>query len=104
MNNKKLFLRGLIHALALTAYVALVAFLMQNANNIFGKVEGMFAPMAFLLLFVFSALITGSLILVKPAMLYLDGNKKEALKLFLYTSASLFVILLISLAALIIIR
>ena len=50
--------------------------------------------MAFLLLFVCSAAITGSLVLGKPVMLYLDNKKPEAIKFFLKTIGWLFLILI----------
>ena len=48
-----------------------------------------------LTIFVISASITGSLVLLKPAMLYMDGHKKAALQLFAYTVASLAAIALL---------
>jgi hypothetical protein len=50
-----------------------------GANNTF------LAPIAMLLLFVFSAALTGFLVFGQPAILYLDGKKKEALTLLGYT-------------------
>ncbi len=48
-----------------------------------------------LLLFVTSAAITGFLVFGKPAMLYIDGKKKEAISLLGYTIGMLFLITLI---------
>jgi hypothetical protein len=42
-------------------------------------------PMAMLLLFVCSAAITSFLVFGKPVMLYIDGQKKEAVSLLAYT-------------------
>jgi len=58
---------------------------MQNAPKAFGSMNNLVGPAAFLLLFILSAAVTGSLILGKPILMYLDGKKAEALKLFLYT-------------------
>lgn len=44
------------------------------------------------MLFVISATIMGFLVLGKPLMMYLDGFKKEALKLFYFTVAWLILI------------
>ena len=58
---------------------------------------------AILMLFVFSAAISGALIIGKPALLYLEGKKREALELFAFTLGWILVflvILLITLAAL----
>jgi hypothetical protein len=68
---------------------------MTHSNQLFGKIENhLLAPMVFLLLFVFSALVTGYLVLGKPILMYLDGQKKEAIKLLFYTGAALFILML----------
>jgi len=79
---KKLFWTGGLLAALTTVYVAGVATLIFYANYIFGKMNNIIGPIAFLMLFVVSALITGALLLGKPLMMYLDGKKKEAVKLF----------------------
>jgi len=50
-----------------------------------GRVNTMLAPITLLMLFVFSAALTGFLIFGKPAQMYIDGKKKEALTLLTYT-------------------
>ena len=80
---------GFINSLAVLAYVSLVALVMSNGDRIFGEFSNIFGPIAFLLLFVVSALVVASLVLGKPVMLYLDGRKKEALSLFFATSCYL---------------
>jgi hypothetical protein len=50
-----------------------------------GKANTFLIPAALLFLFVCSAAITGFLIFGKPATLYVDGKKKEAIKLLYYT-------------------
>ena len=86
MDNSKLISRSLLHALGVLAYVSIVAWIMTNGDRLFGRMEDtIFGPMAFLLLFVLSATIVGSLVLAKPAMLYLAGQKEEAIKFFTYT-------------------
>ena len=102
MNKKNLWLLGAGQALAVSVYIGLVAWLMNNGERLFGEMDsGFMAPVVFLLLFVFSALVTSSLVLAKPLMLYLEGEKKQAIQLFLYTGLSLFVILIIGLSILI---
>ncbi len=97
MNNLKLFKRGALDSLGTTIYIFLVALFMNNASSIFGQKDNkLVTPMVVLLLFLFSALVTGSLILGKPVMLYLDGEKKQAIKLLFYTGVSLFIILIIT--------
>lgn len=93
----KLIQRSALNALGTVAYVALVATLMRNAQRIFGnKPDTVFAPILILTLFVFSAAITASLVLGKPILMYLNNEKNEAVRLFLYTLGWLaFVIVLL---------
>lgn len=81
----KLIQRGFLNALGTGVYVTAVVTIMQNGEKMFGQINNMFAPIAFLLLFVTSAAITGGLVLGKPMLMYLDGAKREAIRLFLYT-------------------
>ena len=64
-----------------------LAFLMSNAKNLFGEIPepNTFIPIFMLLLFIISATVTGSLVLGKPILLYLDGSKKDALVLLFST-------------------
>lgn len=85
MTTKKILTTGLLHAAGVTVYVTAVAWLMQNAERIFGQMKNTGGPVAFLLMFVTSAAITGSLVLGRPVLAYWDGRKTEAIKLFLST-------------------
>lgn len=104
MANSKLVKTSLINAVLTIVYVFLVALLMFKADKIFGQMKNLWGPFAFLLLFVLSAAIVGSLILAKPILLYLDGQKKEAVKLLLYTIAWLFAATIIALLVQIVIK
>jgi len=102
MKNSQLINRAIINALGVLVYVYLVSLIMTNGDKIFGTTDHKpFAPIAFLLLFVLSALITGGLVLGKPILLFLDGLKKEGVKLLIYTGASLLVLVLIMFSILI---
>ena len=81
----KLIKRSLFNALGTVIYVMLIATIIMNGERIFGHTQRFLAPVAFLLTFVVSAAITGSLVLGKPVLMYLDGEKSGAMKLFLYT-------------------
>lgn len=96
---------ALLHALGTAIYVSLVALFMQNGERIFGKMEkdSLFGPVAILLIFVLSAAVTGSLVLGRPILMYLDNRKAEALKMFFYTLGWLFIILAVIIGAQIII-
>ena len=94
VDNKKLFLRGVLNSLGTVIYIIAVTTFLNNAQRIFGKEDNsFFIPIIMMLLFVLSAPITGSFVLGKPIMLYLDGQKKEGVTLLLYTAFGLAVIL-----------
>lgn len=95
MKNSKLTLYGLIHALGTIIYIGIVAAILQNGGQMFGEGKSIIGPIAFLTIFILSAAITGSLVLGKPLLMYLDNQKKDALKLFGYTLGWLFVALII---------
>lgn len=96
MKNKTLFKIATLNSLGVLVYIFLVSLFMNNGSKLFGQVDNeLIAPIIFLLLFIFSALLTGFLILGKPIMLYIDGQKKEGIKLLFYTGVCLFVLLII---------
>lgn len=79
-----------LHSLGVVVYVALVALLMNNANNLFGTEDNIFTIIIVLLLFTISAAIVGSLIFAKPIMLIMQGQKKEGVEFALSTIGLLF--------------
>jgi hypothetical protein len=82
MNNRELMVRSLGHALAVFFYVAGVAGFMFNGERFFGHVQSFIVPLTILLLFVLSAAITGTLVLGRPILLYMEGKKSDAFKFF----------------------
>ena len=90
-------LASFIHAVGTALYVIAVAFFMTNAPMFFGKGPSALSLAAFLMLFVLSAAITGLLILGKPAILFLEGAKKQAIAMLMMTIAWLFTITVIAL-------
>jgi hypothetical protein len=93
MENKKLVSLSILNSLGVLAYVSLVVLFMNNAQKIFGKNDNVMTGVIVLLIFILSALITGSLVLGRPILYYLDGKKAEAVKLLFYTIISLAIIL-----------
>jgi len=85
MNNSKITLRAFFDALGVLIYIFLVGSVMIHGEEIFGKVEGIVGMSLFLLLFVLSASVVGLLVFLKPIQLYLDGMKKEGVKLLIST-------------------
>ncbi len=96
----KLLKMAFINSIGTGIYIALVAFLMTNGERLFGQNGGVLGGIGILLLFTLSAIVVGSLVLGKPLMLYLDGSKKEAVKLLLLTILILAVITIVFLGIL----
>ncbi len=93
MNN--LIILSLINSLGVVVYVILVANIFVYGEQLFGKMSNLWGPIAFLLLFVLSALVVGLLILGKPIIFYLDKKKEDALRLLFYEIGWLFLATLI---------
>ena len=85
MKNTKTIKCALLNAVGVVAYVMLIGWVMATMGRIAAPMEEFWGPVAFLLLFVLSATIVGALVLGRPILLYLDGEKKEALRTFFYT-------------------
>lgn len=97
MKNSKLILWALADALGIFVYVGLVALFMTHAGQYFGQDDKFIDPIIFLLLFVVSAATTSGLFFGRPIYLYLEGLKKEGIKLLLYTLGFLIILLLLTL-------
>ncbi len=104
MPDMKIVKQSLCYAASAALYVAVVATIMQNAGRLFGsdKPDSVLAPISILLLLVVSAATMGLLIFGKPVMLYIDGQKREAVQMVVATTAALaiFTILLFVVIAL----
>jgi len=104
MDNKKLIWLSILNSLGVLAYISLLVTFMNNTQRMFGKNDNAMTGVVALMIFILSALITGSLVLGRPIMLYLDGKKSEAVKLLFYTMASLFVLLLLAIGGLLLLK
>jgi hypothetical protein len=93
--RKKLILSGLAFALGEAAYILLIALFMKYGNQYFGSGPNILGIMVFLMVFVFSAAISGALILGQPVLLYLENKKREAIELFGITLGWIFIFLVI---------
>jgi hypothetical protein len=72
-----------------------------TAGSFFPEPENMIlVPMGMLLLFVCSAAITSFLVFGKPVMLYIDGQKKEAVTMLGYTLGIMVLITIVLFATL----
>jgi hypothetical protein len=80
-----IFKNALFNSVGTTAYIAAVAsFMFYGAKN-FGPDNTVLIPILMLMLFVFSAAVTGLLVLGRPILWYLEGKKKEAVSLLVST-------------------
>ncbi len=95
---KKLNLReqAMMYSLFAFLYIVFIVFFMSNGAKIFGNDDGgILAPIGILLLLVLSVSIMGMLIFGKPVLMFLNGERKEAVKLVIYTVISLFTIMVL---------
>jgi len=86
---------GFIQALGVALYCSLIGVLFWKGNKIFGNTPNYFGPVAFLLLFSFSALVCGLLVFYKPYKLFFGGKHKDAVDLVLFTTLWIFVFLIV---------
>lgn len=85
MKISKLLIWAGADSLGAFLYVLGVAWVISHGNEMFGAMKSFWAPVAFLLFFVFSATVEGTLVLGWPAYLFLTERKKEAIKLLVLT-------------------
>jgi len=105
MKNSTLVRWGATHAFGVLLYIFLLAIFFSEANNWFGQADQkIVTPVAALMLFVFSALVTGGLVLGKRLMLYFDGHKKEGVKLLFFTGLGLFVFMALAFVVLLVMK
>lgn len=88
MKKSRIFLTGLYQALGLIAYVILVVLLLNWLSLTFNNKLVANNPVfiaVFLLIFVLSALITGSIVLAYPIILFTKKMYKEAWWILIFT-------------------
>ncbi|MGA2130489.1 MAG: hypothetical protein ABSG05_02665 [Candidatus Pacearchaeota archaeon] len=87
---------AIIDALGASLYIVLVASFIYFLGRSFpGSNSTILIPIAMLMLFVFSAALTGILVLGRPIAFYLDGKKREAWLTLFYTLGFILVITII---------
>jgi len=82
--DKKFLQLSFLQIAGVLVYVGLVATFMQKAESLFGSINGRLGFIAFLMLFIVSAVITSFLVLGYPLYLFLSGDKRSGIKMFLY--------------------
>jgi hypothetical protein len=76
-----------LNALAATLYIVIIASVMYYAPRFGGTEFTVIVPIAIISLFTLSAAVMGYLFLYQPLQLYMDGDRKVAVNLFLQTVA-----------------
>ena len=74
-----------LNASLAAAYIIIVGSIMFYGPKFFAPKDTVLAPIAVLSLFTLSAAVMGYLFLSEPLKLYLDGEKTNAVRLFLRT-------------------
>lgn len=104
MTKKSILRYALAEVVAAVLYVLFISVFFSQAEKIFGPEDTMLSPVVFLLLLVFSVAMMAMTIFGRSIMWYLDGQKKEAVKLLFYKLAYLFVFMVLAMIALAISR
>ena len=91
--KKEIVKYAFINSILTALYIALVSSVLFYGKNFETGPDTVLMPMMMIMLFVFSATITAALVLGRPVLWYLDGKKREAVSLLLYTILIFFVLL-----------
>ncbi|HXV27179.1 MAG TPA: hypothetical protein VD862_04120 [Candidatus Paceibacterota bacterium] len=82
---KSLSRLAFIHASGVVAYVSVLILGVHFGDKFISKDPGLLGPAVFLLVFVVSAAVTGSLVFGRPVLWYVEGRKQDAMRLALTT-------------------
>ena|SRR3989338_5612472 len=85
-----------INSFLVLAYVILIVWIMQMFEKSGSDFPSPWTPVAFLMLLTLSAAIVGTLIFARPVMIFLEGGKKEAVKLLAYTLGCLIILTILA--------
>jgi len=91
-------------AVGVFVYVVAVSWLLNSGTRWFARDPGLWAPIAMLMLFVLSAAVVGSLVFGRPILVFLDGRKREAVKIAIATIAIIAALTFLVFAGLVIFR
>lgn len=86
---------GLAQATGVAAYVLLFALIVTNSQHVVPNGPAVLGIMFFLIAFIFSALLCGSLVLGYPILLALRGQLKRAVSIVMWTGISLVMFLVL---------
>lgn len=98
----KLFKIAAINALGVLTYILLVAGTIFSFDKwMEDSTPEFLQPVVMLMLLVLSVAVVGTLIFARPVMFFLEGSKKEALKLLGYTLGCMAALLILVIALMI---
>jgi hypothetical protein len=87
---------GFLQALGIFIYCSLIGLLMWKGNDLFGPMSTFLGPTLFLIIFIISAVVCCLLFLGYPFILFWEKKQtKNALRLVLYTSGWLTLLILL---------
>ena len=92
---KNAFLNAVLTAVYV-AFVAMSMFYVPKALGLDDTPDTVLMPVFMLLLLVFSVALVGTLIFGRPVLWYLNGRKKDAVTLLLYTLGIFFLITVVA--------
>jgi len=85
--------KGILSGVVAIAYIVIVAIFISSAQRIFGPTsDPMLNITVFLTVFVFSAAFMAITLFGRPVMMYIDGQKKEAVALVGWSLGSFLVL------------
>ena len=93
MKKLKPSLIGFLQALGVVTYCILISSFFQFGNRFFPKQQDFLLPVLILMLLVFSAAVTGTIVFGYSVYLALNQRIKEALHVFFYTLLYIIVII-----------
>jgi hypothetical protein len=97
---KNILRSAITNSVATALYIVFVVSVMNYTGHQNFEGPEVLIGVGMLMLFVFSAALTASLVFGKPVLLYLEGKKKEAVSLVAYTLFFFFIIMVIVFGAL----
>ncbi|MBI2045054.1 hypothetical protein HYT23_03275 [Candidatus Pacearchaeota archaeon] len=95
MDKRNILKYAIIDAFGTAVYVIVIAYFVNFlSNGMFGNNKTVLIPIAMLMLFVFSAALTGTLVFGRPISWYFDNKKHEAF-LLIFSTLAIFALLMI---------
>lgn len=103
--KNKLILSSLRNTIIVAGYIFLVSQILNNGDSLFGTVNAeILGPFIFLLLFVVSAAVVGTLMFGQAVILFFEGKRADSIKSAIYSIGWLLVILVVTFIVLLLVN